>query len=184
MQRLSEAELGARVDEFLLPVGPDVGRLMHQIVCASNAQVIVEVGASYGYSTLWLADAARQTGGKLHSLELSPDKARYARAQLRRAGLDPHVEQHVGDALQTLAAFRGSIDFVLLDLWKDLYIPCFELFYPQLAPNAFVVADNMREPTSTRPQAEAYRARVREKPDLESLLLPIGSGIELTKKRG
>lgn len=176
-------QIGARLDEFLLFVGPETGQLMHSLVTAAQARVLVEIGASYGYSTLWLADAARANGGKLHSLELSAAKVDHARSQLQRAGLDAYVEFHVGDARESLAALPGPFDFVLLDLWKDLYIPCFDLFHPKLAQDAFVLADNMLLPPPTRPQAEIYRAHVRAAGDLDSVLLPIGSGIELSKKR-
>jgi predicted O-methyltransferase YrrM len=180
---MSWEEIGKHIDEFLLFVGPETGRLMHSLAIAAKSQVIVEIGASYGYSTVWLADAARTTGGKLHSLELSASKVEHARGQLKRAGLDSYVEFHVGDARESLKSMSGPFDFVLLDLWKDLYIPCFELFHPKLAAGAFIVADNMLFPEQSRPQAEQYRATVRAKGDLDSVLLPIGSGIELSKKR-
>ena len=181
--KLSFERINERIDEWLLFVGPDTAKLMHMLAVSAKAQVLVEIGASYGYSTVWLADAARATGGKLHSLELSPTKVEYARAQLRRAGLESYVEFHVGDARESLVALSGPFDFVLLDLWKDLYIPCFDLFHPKLAQGAFVVADNMLFPPPSRPQAEQYRARVKAAGDLDSVLLPIGSGIELSKKR-
>ncbi|MEY4576683.1 MAG: hypothetical protein RL701_1386 [Pseudomonadota bacterium] len=82
------------------------------------------------------------TGGKLHSLELSATKVEYARTQLQRAGLEAYVEFHLGDARESLAAMSGPFDLVLLDLWKDLYIPCFDLLYPKLGPQSIVIADN------------------------------------------
>ena len=183
MKSLPPAEIASRIDEFLISIGPDTAKLLHLIITAARAQVLVELGASYGYSTLWLADAARATGGRVHSLELSAAKVEYARGQLRRAGLDAYVEFHVGDALETLRRLPGPFDFVLVDLWKDLYVPCLDLFHPKLSSNAFVAADNMTFPPNPKEQ-EAYRRAVRAKGDLESMLLPVGSGVELSKKRG
>lgn len=183
MGSLAPSEIAARIDEFLISIGPDTGKLLHLITTAARSQVLVEIGASYGYSTIWLADAARTTGGKVHSLELSGKKVDYARGQLKRAGLDPYVEFHVGNALEALEGLPGPFDFVLLDLWKDLYVPCLEIFHAKLAPNAFVVADNMIFPPFREDQ-EAYRRAVRAKGDMESMLLEIGSGVELSKKRG
>ncbi|HKU41813.1 MAG TPA: class I SAM-dependent methyltransferase [Polyangiales bacterium] len=180
---LSDAEMATRIDEFLLFVGPDTGKLMHMLALSAKAQVLVEVGASYGYSTIWLADAARATGGKVHSLELSAKKVAHAKQQLARAGLEAYVEFHVGDARQSLASLPGPFDLVLLDLWKDLYIPCFELIHPKLAAGGFLIADNMLQPTSAREIAKAYQARVHACKDLDSVLLPIGSGLELSRKR-
>lgn len=172
--------LFARRDEFLLPVGENVGRFLHALIIARGAKVIVELGTSYGYSTLFLADAARQTGGKVHSFELAADKQDYARGQLAEAGLAQYVEWHLGDAVALLDEIADGVDFVLIDLWKDLYIPCFEKLYPKLAHNGVIAADNMLEPAMSRPDAEAYRAIVGACEDLQSVLLPIGSGIELS----
>lgn len=179
----SPEQFMARIDDFLICVGPEVGQLLHTLVLGRQARVIVEVGCAYGYSTVWLADAARRTGGKVHSLELSSKKVAYAREQLTAAGLAGHVEFHVGDALATLPALQGSFDLVLLDLWKHLYCPCLELLHPRLAPDALIVADNMTFPPSARPQAQAYQQLLRTKADLDSVLLPIGNGIEVSRKR-
>jgi predicted O-methyltransferase YrrM len=148
-------------------------------VVGRNAQVIVELGSSYGFSTLFLADAARRTGGTLFSYEIHPGKQQYAQQQIAAAGLSAHVEWRLGDAVQLLDSQRGPIDFVLLDLWKDLYVSCLDAFYPNLAENGLIVADNMLYPEYNRPEAAAYRAAVRTRPDIEAVLLNIGQGIDL-----
>jgi predicted O-methyltransferase YrrM len=178
---LPPAEFSRRRDEFLLPVGEATAQLMQILIEAAQSRTVVEVGTSYGYSTVWLSDAARKAGGTLHTLELSQEKADYARERIERAGLASSVVFHVGDARELIAAMKGPIDFVLLDLWKDLYIPCFDLIYPKLSKGALVVADNMLEPEGVRPQAEAYRAHVRTKPGITSVLLNVGSGIEISR---
>jgi predicted O-methyltransferase YrrM len=179
----SPAEFSANIEDYLICIGPAAGQLMHLLAVGRKAQCLVELGASYGYSTIWLADAARATGGKVHSLELSAKKVDYAREQLRGLGLENYVEFHVGDARETLSKLPGPFDFVLVDLWKDLYCPCFELLHPKLAPGALVAADNMTFPLNARPDAIAYQRLVRTKPDMESLLLSVGNGIELSRKR-
>jgi predicted O-methyltransferase YrrM len=178
---LDRSEFARRRDEFLLGVGEATGALMYILAEATGARTILEVGTSYGYSTVWLAAAAREAGGMLHTLELVPEKADYARERIERAGLSAHVTFHVGDAQSLIEALPAPFDFVLIDLWKDLYIPCFDLVYPKLSQGAFVVADNMLEPEAVRPQADAYRAHVRAKPRISSVLLPVGSGIEISR---
>lgn len=169
-----------RRDEYLLEVGEEVGLFLQSLIVARKAKRIVELGTSYGFSTLFLAEAARRTGGKLLTFEMSRDKQDHAREQLREAGLEQHVEWHCGDAVALLPAIDSEIDFVLIDLWKDLYVPCLEILHPKLANNAILAADNMLYPEMARADAEAYRAAVRTKSDLQSVLLPIGSGIELS----
>jgi predicted O-methyltransferase YrrM len=72
------------------------------------------------------------------------------------------VEFKLGDARESIAALAGPIDFVLLDLWKDLYIPCFDLFYPKPGSGAKVVADNMIFPEFSHKEAEDSQARAHE----------------------
>jgi predicted O-methyltransferase YrrM len=178
----SGPELRARRDELLLAVGPDTATILNVLAKGMRAQTLLEVGSSYGYSTIFLAEAARATGGKLISLELAPDKVRYARERLVRAGLDRFVDFRIGSALETLSQLPGPFDFVLIDLWKDLYVPCLELIYDKLSPGALVAADNMLLPEMARPDAEKYQRRVREL-EFDTLLLPVGSGVELSRRR-
>jgi len=180
---LSAEESARRIDEMLLPVGRATGSLMNLLVKESGARRILEVGSSYGYSTVWLAEGARAVGGKVISLELRAAKTQYATAQLARARLDNCVEFRIGDALASLDGLSGPFDFVLIDLWKDMYVPVFERLYPKLAPGALIVADNMLEPESARQHAEAYRERVRAAADMTSVLLRVGNGIELSRYR-
>jgi predicted O-methyltransferase YrrM len=170
-----------RRDEFLIAVGPATGQLLNILAKSVKARTILELGTSYGYSTVWLAEAARATGGKLITLDKAAYKHEYARAMLAKAGLTAHVDFRLGDARETLASLAGPFDFVLVDLWKDLYIECLDLFYPKLSPGAFIAADNMLLPENYREHALKYRKHVRSKPKIDSVLLPVGSGVELSR---
>jgi predicted O-methyltransferase YrrM len=174
---------GANLDDLLLSVGREAGMLLYLLATGAQARRILELGTSYGYSTVWLAAAARQSGGKVTSLELKDFKIEAARQALTRAGLSTRVEFHAGDCLDTLKTLPGPFDFVLLDVWKDLYLPCFELVHPKLAPGGVICADNMLLPASARPHADAYRRRVRAAGDLDSVLVEVGNGIEISRRR-
>jgi predicted O-methyltransferase YrrM len=178
---LSGEEAARRRDEMLLPVGRAAGTLMNLLIKEAGACRILEVGSSYGYSTTWLAEAARAVDGKVISLELRAAKTEYARAQLARAALEGYVEFHIGDALALLAQLPGPFDFVLIDLWKDMYVPVFEQLHAKLAQGAIVIADNMLQPESARVHARAYRDKVRVARDMTSVLLAVGNGLEVSR---
>lgn len=182
MASATREEVYAHIDDYLLPVGPETGRMLHLLAAGVRASRLLELGTSYGYSTVWLADAARVTSGRVQTIELSPRKVEHAREQLQRAGLDAYVEFHIGSALDILPKLAGPFDFVLVDLWKNLYTRCLDLFHPKLAPGALVAADNMTYPPEAREDAAAYQRAVRAKRDLDSVLLPVGSGVELSRK--
>jgi hypothetical protein len=73
-QELPPAEFTKHIDEFLLAVGPATGQLMNLLIKEAKARTILELGTSHGYSTVWLAEAARATGGKVISMDVHPGK--------------------------------------------------------------------------------------------------------------
>ena len=166
-------------DRRLRAVGPDTGRFINILAKSLKTPTILELGTSFGYSGIWLAEAARASGGKLISMELHAYKTEFAREMAEKAGLSEHIDFKIGDAVEMIKALPLGVDFVLVDLWKDLYIPCLEAFYPKLNPGAIIVADNMFMPGNE--DVKRYGEAVRAKPGITSVLLPVGSGIEVSR---
>ena len=183
MRTLSMAEIDSRKNDLLIAIGPQTAQVLSNLIKGQGARTIVELGASYGYSTLWFAEAAREIGGRVISFELDAVKVDYIRARLEQAGLSPFVEFRIGDAREQLLSLDLPVDFTLIDLWKELYIPCFDLLLPRLARGALIAADNILEPPVFREMGEQYRRHVRANGGFDSVLLPVGSGVELSRLR-
>jgi predicted O-methyltransferase YrrM len=170
------SSIQVHLKKAFIGVPPEVGRMLHLTALAIGARTIVEFGTSFGISAIYLAAAARRTGGTFIGSEIEPSKAAAARENLRRAGLSSWAEIHEGDALETLRNVSGPIDFVLLDGWKDLYVPVLGLLLPKLRPGAVVCADNIRTPGMN---LGSYVDFVRDpKNGFSSETLPMGSGVE------
>lgn len=177
----ADGTFGQVIDEFLLPVGPASGQLINILAKSLKAPTILELGTSYGYSGIWLAEAARATGGRLVTMELSEKKSAYARDMSKKAGLADFVDFKVGDAVKMIGELPHGIDFVLVDLWKGLYLPCLEAFYPKLNPGAIIVSDNMIEPAIEREAVTRYQQAIRAKAKITSILVGVGSGLEISR---
>jgi predicted O-methyltransferase YrrM len=131
------------MSEFYIPVTPEAGRLLYSLVRATRPATVVEFGMSFGISALHLASAVRDNGtGRVVTTELSDTKIAAAKQTFAETGLDDVITILEGDALSTLADVAGPVDFVLLDGWKDLYLPVIELLEPRLSTGALVIADN------------------------------------------
>ncbi len=165
-------------DQWMRAVGPDKGQLINILASSLKAPAILELGTSFGYSGIWLAEAARATGGRLITMELHDYKSAFAHEMAIKAELADFIDFKVGDAVQMIGELQTGVDFVLVDLWKDLYVPCLEAFYPKLNPGAIIVADNMLGPD---PNVKVYGRAIRAKPRMTSVLLPVGSGIEVSR---
>jgi predicted O-methyltransferase YrrM len=131
------------MSEFYIPVTPEAGRLLYSLVRATRPATVVEFGMSFGISAIHLAAAVRDNGsGRVVTTELSDTKIAAAKKTFAETGLDDVITILEGDALTTLTSEDGPIDFILLDGWKDLYLPVIELLEPRLSTGALVIADN------------------------------------------
>ncbi len=165
----------------MLNITPETGRLLWILVRSARATRILEVGTSNGYSTIWLADAARATGGRVTTLELNPAKVKLARENLARAGLADRVEVLEGRAVDSLGTLPGPLDFVFLDADRGNYLTYLELVVPRLVPGGLLVADNV---SSHAQELHDYLARVKSHPALFSVTVPVGKGEEISFKLG
>ncbi|KKZ85813.1 methyltransferase [Rhizobium phaseoli] len=166
-------------DQRLRAVGRETGQFINILARSLMAPTILELGTSFGYSGIWLAEAARASGGRLITMEMHGYKSAYAQDMAAKAGLADHVDFKVGDAVEMIGALSTGIDFVLVDLWKDLYVPCLDAFYPKLNSGAIIVADNMIRPGGE--DVKRYGEAIRAKPGISSVLLPVGSGLEVSR---
>jgi predicted O-methyltransferase YrrM len=158
--RLSKATPQERADALAhvyMPVTPEAGRLLYALVRAAKPATVVEFGMSLGISAIHLASAVRDNGaGRVITTELSSAKIARASATFTETRLADLITILEGDALSTLANLEGPVDFVLLDGWKELYVPVVKLLEPRLAPGALVVADNTEQP-DTQPYVDYVR---------------------------
>lgn len=98
MQRAAaDGTFGQIIDQMLLPVGPASGALINILAKSLKAPTILEIGTSYGYSGIWLAEAARATGGRLVTIERSAEKSAYARA---KTSICPASRRSIRSSLQ------------------------------------------------------------------------------------
>ena len=159
--------------ERLRQVTPEVGRFLHTLVLATRPRSIVEIGTSGGYSTVWLATAARAVGASVVTLEIDPLKVERATASLREAGVDGVATIVEGDAFAYLRERREPVDFVFLDAEKEDYTAFLELIVPLLPAGGLLVADNL---TSHAAHLAEFRRRAESDPRLSAAVVPIGRG--------
>jgi predicted O-methyltransferase YrrM len=176
-RNIDPAEMSRRFKDVYIPLSRPQGKLLYLVARSIDARRIVEFGTSFGVSTLYAAAAARDNGtGRVIGSELEPGKRAKAVEHLSEAGLGGVAEVRLGDALQTLRDVPAPIDLLLLDGWKDLYLPMLELLAPKLRPGAVVLADNVR--TFKRALAPFLDYVQSGRNGFESVTLPFPSGFE------
>jgi len=109
-----------RLGEFYLAVSRDEGEFLYVFARAIGARNIVEFGASFGISSIYLAAAAKDNDGTLTTTEVHPEKCAALRDTFRQAELSGVVNLLEGDARETLRDINAPIDLLFLDGWKSV----------------------------------------------------------------
>ncbi|WP_425052282.1 O-methyltransferase [Psychromarinibacter sp. S121] len=132
-----------RLGSEYLALSPEEGRFVYMMALGAQARTVVEFGASFGISTLYFAAAMRETGGRLITTEVHPDKCNALRDTFARAGVEDIVTLLEGDARETLKQVEGPVDLLFLDGWKSMYLTVLDLLTPVMRPGAMVIGDNL-----------------------------------------
>jgi predicted O-methyltransferase YrrM len=154
--------------------------LLSIMVRSSRRTRLLEIGTSNGYSTIWLAWAARSIGGQVISIDRDEHKLALADANLRQAGLRDVVELICGDATQVVADLPGPFDFVFFDSDRLSALSQLALLLPKLTADVLLLADNA---LSHSQEIAAYLSAVQALPQFDHLVIPIGKGLSMAYRQ-
>jgi len=172
-----------RSDKFVA-LDRDKAEFCYLLCRAKKVSKVVEVGTSYGVSTIYLAAAVRDNirafggDGVVIGTEYEPNKASAARENFAQAKLSSYIELREGDLLETLQRIDGPIDFVLIDVWIAMARPAIELVAPHLKAGGVVVCDNT---SIDRAHYAEYFAFLNDPVNrFTTMTLPFKGGLELS----
>jgi predicted O-methyltransferase YrrM len=182
LERFGEANDNATAERprRMLNITRDTGEFLSVLVQATSARRVLEIGTSNGYSTLWLASAARATGGAVTTVELSDYKVGLARQNFNRSGLASYITLVHDDAGRILArSVDASFDLVFLDSERPEYPGWWPHLKRVLRPGGLLVVDNA---TSHPEQMAPFVALVKADVAFTTSLVPVGNGEFLAVK--
>ena len=156
-------------------IEPESGRFLSMLIRAQQSKNILEIGTSTGYSTLWLAEAARQTQAMITTLEVDAERVAQAKQYATEIDLADLINFKVIDAQVYLKEEQEIFDFILLDAERDAYVS----YWPHLsrllkAKGGLLVVDNV---ISHAAEVEEFIALIQQDPRFIMSIVPIGAGL-------
>jgi len=167
-------------DKGQLAISEEDGRFLRVLVAVRGAKSVLEIGAASGYSGIWLGLGARESGGKVVSIEYDPERAKEAAENISRAGLTDVVRVVHGDAFKEIPKLQGTFDFVFLDAWKPDYQKFFDIVFPRMTPGAVFAAHNV---VNKKTEMEPFLKTIQTHPQLfTSIVSPGSEGLSVSVK--
>ena len=189
LQEIAEYTRTQHAESIMLS-GKVQGKVLEMISCMLRPSAVLEIGTFTGYSALCLAKGL-QPGGRLHTIELREADANLARAYFDRSPLGRQIISHTGNALDILPDLQETWDLVFIDADKPAYIDYFNLVFPRLRKNGFILADNvlfhgqvLQEPVKGKSAKgiQAFNEFIRQRTDIEKTILTVRDGLYLIRK--
>jgi len=153
------------------------GHWLALLVRTMDAPEVLEIGSSNGVSTIWLAAAARQNGGRVTGTEILPERTAEANRNLAEAGLDAVARVVAGDARTTVSGLPGLFDLVFIDAEKEDYVDHLEVVADRVRVGGLILADNV-----ISHDLSDYQAALGARGDVETVTIPLDRGVEFTLK--
>ena len=161
-------------------IEPESAKLLNILIRTKQAKNILEIGTSTGYSTLWLANAAKATSGYITTLEIDEARTNIAKANASSFELNEWIDFKIGDAKAYLHECRDEFDFILVDAERDAYCD----YWPDLqrllkANGGLMIVDNV---ISHAYEVEKFIKVVKQHPSFISTTLAVGAGLFIVTK--
>lgn len=169
----------------MLNLDRETAELVYFLLRSTRRRAVLEIGTSNGYSTIWLAAAAKANGGSVISIDRSADKHAMAQTNLDRAGLRDAVQLVLGDATETIAGLHQRFDAVLFDADRISATAQIPLLESRTTPDALLLCDNV---LSHPAEVADYLAAISAIDGMTALTIPVGKGLHvasiLSRSRG
>lgn len=166
------------------------GKLLEMISCMIKPRRILEIGTFTGYSALCLAKGLAQDG-LLHTIDIRDEDVKLARSYFDRSSFADKIISHTGNAIEIIPQLNETWDLVFIDADKPAYIEYFNLVFPQVRKNGFILADNIffhgavfeaEAKNKSTKGIKAFNEFIKTRTDIEKIVLTIRDGLYLIRK--
>ncbi len=150
-------------------------KLLGMLVRTQHSQHILEIGTSTGYSTLWLAEAAKAVSAKVQTLEINAFRSAQAKKYAEEFGLEEYIDFWVGDAADYLTESVEQFDLILLDAERGSYVSYWHDLKRLLKPTGgTLIIDNVISHTA---EVKPLLELIKQDENFMSTILPVGAGL-------
>jgi caffeoyl-CoA O-methyltransferase len=177
----------------MMQIAPEQGAFMTMLTRLIGARRAIEVGTFTGYSALCVARGL-PPDGRLLCCDVSEEWTSVGRRYWERDGVADRIELRLGPALDTLRSLPGeaAFDLAFIDADKQNYPNYYDEVLPRLRPNGVILVDNVlwggrvADPEADDDDTKAIRAfndRLAADERVDTVMLPLGDGLTLARKR-
>ncbi|MBE5959299.1 MAG: O-methyltransferase [Lachnospiraceae bacterium] len=162
----------------------------------SRPKKILELGTAVAYSAILMSECLDEDA-KITTIENYEPRIIEAKKNIEAAGKSDVITLLEGDALEIMKGLSGEYDFIFMDAAKAQYINFLPEVMRLLKKGGILISDNVlqegdlveskfatrRRDRTIHTRMREYMYQVKNMPELETTIVPIGDGITMSVKK-
>lgn len=175
-------------DDICPSVGKEIGSFLYFLAVFTNSKKILEVGTSIGYSTSWLAMAAKKNSGYLQTIESAERLIFEAQNNIHLMELSDQVIFHHGHGENIIPGLTDDFDFIFIDSSTKSYDLLYEISLNKLRKGGLLIFEDILFSVTGKRKIQKeimdkFNNKVKNDNRVEKTYLNIGDGLLLCFKR-
>ena len=173
----------------------EMGNLLKVLLQLVQPERILEVGTAVGYSSILMSENMPEKC-TITTIENYDKRIPVARNNFKRAGKENVITLIEGDALEVLKTLEGPYDFIFMDAAKGQYLNFLPDILKMLPENGMLITDNVlqdgdviqsryainRRDRTIHGRMREYLYRLTHSEELDTVILPVGDGITVSRR--
>lgn len=193
---LEEIEKEARKDGVPI-IRKEMESFLRVMLSIKKPMRILELGTAVGYSAILMSEYINEKG-QIITIENYDKRIPIAKENIKKAGRENVIKLLEGDAMEIMPTLeRDQFDFVFMDAAKAQYIHFLPEVLRLMKKNGVLITDNVlqegdliqskyvvrRRDRTIHKRMREYLEVVKNHPQLETSIVPIGDGITMSVKK-
>lgn len=175
-------------DDICPSIGKEIGSFLHLMAISTNSRKILEVGTSIGYSTSWLALAAKKINGHVDTIEKANRLISEAKNNIKLMKLSEYVTFYQGNGELVIPDLKSEYDFIFIDAATKSYDELYEISLKKLKTGGMLIFEDILFSVSGKRNIQKemmneFNIKVKNDNRIEKSYLSIGDGLLLCYKR-
>ena len=160
-------------------ISSETGEFLNLLIKDRKIKKIFEIGASNGYSGIWIAEALKETNGHLYTMESNKNRYQLALKNFEKSGLKKYITLIQGHAPEDIPKNFKKFDLIFFDATKYEHLSYLQSMLPHTKINTLIITDNIN---SHKKELSSYIKNIKSLKNWLTIKLNIGTGLLISYK--
>ena len=121
-----------------------LGKFLNILIKNKKIKTVLEIGTANGYSTLWIAEALKSTGGSITTFEISIPSYKLAQDNFKKCKLDKYINSYFCNFFEEKNIIKNKkYDLIFIDAQKNRTIDFFNKCKKLIKKDGIIIIDDV-----------------------------------------